>query len=107
MKDYLRKSEQGFTLIEMLIVLMIISVLLLIAVPNMAKNNEVATDKSTEATIDLLQAQIAAYEIENRETPESLEVLKKEGYVDQIECPSGGELTIVDGQVVKKDEEDE
>ena len=52
MKKWL-KLQKGFTLIEMLIVLMIISILLLIAVPNMSKNTKVANEKGCDATIDL------------------------------------------------------
>ena len=38
MKKYL-KNEKGFTLIEMMIVLLIISVLILITIPNVTKHS--------------------------------------------------------------------
>ena len=85
----MKTCERGFTLIEMLVVLMIITILLLIALPNMAKNNEVAAGKGCEATVKLLQTQVHAYEIEHGEKPSSLETLHEEGYVDQITCPNG------------------
>lgn len=66
------KNENGFTLIEMMIVLMIISIILLIAVPNMTQNNTVAQEKGCSATVDLLQAQVGAYQIEEGVAPESL-----------------------------------
>ncbi|TWI55994.1 competence protein ComGC [Halalkalibacter nanhaiisediminis] len=88
MKKIIR-AEKGFTLIEMLVVLMIISVLLLIAIPNMTKNNEVAANKGCDATVKLLQAQVHAYEIETKEKLTSLSVLKDNGYVESIECPNG------------------
>ncbi len=98
-------NERAFTLIEMMIVLMIISALLLIAIPNMAKNNTIAQEKGCKATIDLLQAQVGAYQIEKGHLPASLEVLKEEGYVERFECSDGTELTLdEDGEVVKKDE---
>ncbi|MCF6408450.1 competence type IV pilus major pilin ComGC [Pseudalkalibacillus salsuginis] len=80
-------NEHGFTLIEMLIVILIISILLLIAVPNMAKNNDVVKDKSCNATVKLIQSQVAAYEVENNTLPERIEDLSE--YIDSedMKCP--------------------
>jgi competence protein ComGC len=96
------KSADGFTLIEMMIVLFIISTLLLIAVPNMTKSNTIVKEKTCEATIDLLQSQVAAYEMEMGVELNSLGDLESKGYVDTITCPDeelnlvGGEVTIVE-----------
>ncbi len=84
-------NEKGFTLIEMLIVLMIISILLLIAVPNMSNNNEVAASKGCEATVKMVQAQVYAYEIEKGELPNNLDDLSPD-YVDKLKCPDDTEL---------------
>ncbi|WP_307794923.1 competence type IV pilus major pilin ComGC [Alkalihalobacillus sp. BA299] len=95
------KEEGAFTLIEMMIVLMIISVLLLIAVPNMTKNTTVANDKGCEATIDLLQAQIGAYTLDEGMEPETIDDLSP-NYVNNTSCPDGTKLKIdSDGKVVK------
>ncbi|RSL34533.1 prepilin-type N-terminal cleavage/methylation domain-containing protein [Salibacterium salarium] len=97
--------QSGFTMIEMMIVLLIITVLLLIAVPNLMKNNEVAQSKGCEATVKLLESQIGAYEVEHLEKPGSLEDLKEQGYVDRIVCPDNSLLTIGDdGKVVNMSE---
>lgn len=90
-------DERAFTLIEMMIVLMIISVLL-----HMSKNNTIAQEKSCEATIELLQAQVGAYQIEHNSLPSSLATLVDEGYIQKIECPGGETLQLtVDGKVVR------
>lgn len=86
-------SERAFTLIEMMIVLMIISILLLIAVPNMIKSQSVVQDKSTEATVKMVQSQIAAYQMDhNGELPPSLDVLVQQDYVDNIKTSEGRAL---------------
>lgn len=92
MKNILR-TEKGFTLIEMMIVLLIISILLLIAVPAMTNSNKVVQDKSCEATVKLVQSQVAAYKMDNNdnEYPTDLTDLK-DNYVDSIKCPDGDEL---------------
>jgi len=100
------KDEHGFTLIEMMIVLTIISVLLLILVPNLTKNSSVANDKSCEATIKMVQGQIGVYMSEhNGKPPESMDDLKDyiENYDEKngVRCPDNTELTIDNGKVVK------
>jgi competence protein ComGC len=97
------RKEDAFTLIEMMFVILIISTLLLIAVPQMTKSNAVVEKKSCEATIDLLQSQVAAFEMENGAAPAFLSELETEGYVDTVECPGGKELELTsDGKVEEK-----
>ncbi|CAM3108300.1 competence type IV pilus major pilin ComGC [Sporolactobacillus spathodeae] len=89
----IRGCDRGFTLIEMMIVLMIISILLLIAVPNMIKSQSVVRGKSTDATVKLVQSQVGAYQMDHNGTlPSSLEDLVTDGYVDSIKSPDGGTL---------------
>lgn len=100
-------SERGFTLIEMMIVLTIISVLLLIIVPNITKNSSVANDKSCDATIKMVQGQIGVYMSENNgKPPKNMDDLKDyiEDYdeTNGVRCPDGSKLTIVNGKVKKE-----
>ena len=52
MKKILKKlkKKDGFTLIEMLIVLFIIAILLILIIPNITKNIDTATDKNSSIT---------------------------------------------------------
>lgn len=45
-------NEKAFTLIEMLIVLMVISVLLLIVIPNITKHNGMINNKGCETFVN-------------------------------------------------------
>lgn len=105
---FIRKKEAGFTLIEMMIVLVIISILLLIAVPNLTKNQEAANEKGCEATKSLIKAQIIAYEIEKGDTIKSNEDLDKllnEKYIDTLKCPgSKDKITLNDLDFKLKEE---
>ena len=47
--DLFVKNEKGFTLIEMLIVLFIITILILVTVPNVTKHFQTIDDKGCEA----------------------------------------------------------
>lgn len=79
----------------MMIVLMIISILLMIAVPKMTSTQDVVETKSIDATVQLVQSQVAAYQMDHDGTlPESLETLVTEGYVDSLELPGDKTLTM-------------
>ncbi|MGP4074393.1 competence type IV pilus major pilin ComGC [Halobacillus sp. K22] len=87
------KNEKGFTLIEMLIVLLVISVLMIITIPNLTKNNGTIRDKGCEALVITAQAQAEAYSIENDGNyPEELSDLVDGQYLKQTTCPDGGVL---------------
>ena len=92
------KNQKGFTLIEMMIVLLVISVLLVITVPNVTKNNSSINEKGCEAFIQMVQGQVQAYQLENNALP-TIGNLTEGKYINQTKCPSGKEITIVDGKV--------
>lgn len=98
------KNEKGFTLIEMLIVLLVISVLLIITIPNMSKNSTTIRDKGCEALIKTTEAQVEAYFIENDVYPTDISELEGE-YISQSTCPNGSTLSITsDGKVTETSE---
>ncbi|MBP1969741.1 competence protein ComGC [Virgibacillus natechei] len=94
------KNNKGFTLIEMLIVLMVISVLIILFVPNLSDRSGDVHDKGCEALVKVVQAQVELYELEEGSTPDIAELLDK-GYIteDQDECSNGGTLSISNGTV--------
>ncbi|MFF2754336.1 competence type IV pilus major pilin ComGC [Psychrobacillus sp. NPDC058041] len=88
------KNSKGFTLIEMMIVLLIISVLILIAIPNVTKHSASIDDKGCKAFAKMLEGQVEAYKIENKKVP-TLEELDKEGYLKGDKtCPNGTVVNI-------------
>lgn len=77
MKKILNKTKKGFTLIEMVIVLFIISLLLLIMIPNLAKQKQDASKKGEDAFRVTMQTQIDMYDGSNL----SWSKLKSEGFI--------------------------
>ncbi|KXT75385.1 competence type IV pilus major pilin ComGC [Streptococcus sp. DD12] len=57
------KTAQAFTLIEMLVVLLIISVLLLLFVPNLTKQKDTVKDTGGAAIVKVVEAQAELYEM--------------------------------------------
>ncbi|HLR08245.1 MAG TPA: competence type IV pilus major pilin ComGC [Bacillota bacterium] len=95
--SHMFKNQKAFTLIEMLIVLMIISVLIILIIPNLKDKGEDVYDKGCGALVSVVQAQADAYYIENSQHP-TLNDLLKDNYIteDQQTCPNGKTLTIDD-----------
>ncbi|MDQ0158616.1 competence type IV pilus major pilin ComGC [Alkalibacillus salilacus] len=88
------KNQKGFTLIEMLIVMLIISVLLLLTIPNVVKHNQLVDDKGCDAFVDLVQSQVQLYKLDKGEYPATVADLESDGYVDQTECSNNQTITI-------------
>jgi competence protein ComGC len=99
------KNQKGFTLIEMMIVLLVISVLLVITVPNVTKNNSSINEKGCEAFINMVQGQVQAFQLDGNKSadgkliPVSIDALIKGEYITQDKCPTGKAITIEDGVV--------
>ncbi|WP_227395874.1 competence type IV pilus major pilin ComGC [Jeotgalibacillus aurantiacus] len=95
-------NTRGFTLIEMVIVLLVISVLLIVSLPNISSQSKEINGKGCEAFQQMVQAQVESYRMSNKALPESMVKLQEEGYLnaEEMTCPDGRELTIgTDGQV--------
>ncbi|MGT2784695.1 competence type IV pilus major pilin ComGC [Streptococcus merionis] len=84
----LKATVKGFTLVEMLIVLLIISVLLLLFVPNLTKQKDSVTKTGNQAVVKVVESQKELYAVANPTAGEpSAETLANEGYItnEQLE----------------------
>ena len=98
----LLKNNKGFTLVEMMIVLLIISVLILISIPNVTKHSASIDEKSCQAFVKMVEGQVAAYKMEHKKVP-TLADLETGEYLpgEDTKCPNGESVTIdpVNGKV--------
>ncbi|SDN07551.1 competence type IV pilus major pilin ComGC [Sediminibacillus halophilus] len=83
------KNEEGFTLIEMLIVLTIISILLILILPNLADKNEEVQTKGCTALAEMASSQIQAYVLDHGSEPDSISELLNENYLKTDTCANG------------------
>jgi competence protein ComGC len=90
------RNEQGFTLIEMLVVLMIITILIFVAIPNITKHSKNINNKGCQAFVDMVQGQVEAYEMEFHKYPVDVAELESQGYLvnKKTSCPNGKEVQI-------------
>jgi len=77
------KREDGFTLIEMSLVLFIISALLLLFVPNIASKQNSANATSNEAMVTVLQSQVDMYTMDEKVAPTSFNDMKTKKYLTE------------------------
>ena len=76
------KKYNGFTLLEMLIVLLIISVLILLFIPNLAKHKESVDKKGQEAIVKVVETQMDLYEME-KDQKATIDKLLAENYITE------------------------
>ena len=77
-------GQRGFTLIELMVVMFIISVLLLIAVPVYEKSIIRSKESVLHGNLSAIRNMIDEYTIDKQKAPDSLEDLVSEGYLRQI-----------------------
>lgn len=84
MKKMMMKLKEAkvkaFTLIEMLVVLLIISVLLLLFVPNLTKQKDAVNDKGKAAVVKVVESQAELYSLDKNENA-SLSKLQADGRI--------------------------
>ena len=75
MKLNTSKRRGGFTLVELLLVLVILGVLAAIVIPKFSGRTEQAKEQATRTQISTFRTAISAYEIDNGSFPRSLQDL--------------------------------
>lgn len=93
-------KDDGFTLLEMLVVLLIISVLILLFVPSLSSRTTSVQNKGCDALIKVVQAQVDLYTMEKGTIPNHLTNLVDD-YIseEQLTCQNGKELELQNGKV--------
>ncbi len=96
------KEPNGFTILEMMVVMLVVALLLLITLPNIQQKEKIIRAKGCSALLEIVNSQIMLFEIDEDRTPTSLSELISKGYLkeSQQKCPDGTTVSIQDGQAV-------
>lgn len=85
-----------------MVVLLVISIILLIALPNITKQSGTINEKGCSALKQMVQGQVQAYYMENNKYP-TIDELISAKYINEANktCPSGKTLSVSsDGTVI-------
>lgn len=95
-------NKKGFTLIEMVFVVSVILIIMLLVIPNVTNKHSIIKEKGCEAQLEVINAQIILYEIENGKLPSKISELYEgnNAYITKKQsiCPNGKNIYIKDGQ---------
>src|SRR6201989_3647133 len=76
-----RSREQGFTLLELMIVMVVISLLAAIAIPAYTSNIKHAREAVLNKDLHVLRQAIDSYTVDKQKAPQSLDDLVQSGYL--------------------------
>lgn len=95
--------KKGFTLLEMVVVVIIISVLFLLTVPNVSRVIDSVDNRACSAMTKVVDSAIAQFKLDYGQMPNNINDLVNGGYLDsnQTSCSNGKGLSIVDGHCVE------
>lgn len=85
----------------MLVVLVIISVLIILIIPNLSGKTKEVHNKGCKALESLVQAQADSYHLDTGTVVDSLNTLVTNNYIEESQktCPNNKTLTIAAGKV--------
>jgi general secretion pathway protein G len=79
-----KSTESGFTLIELMVVMLIIGVLMAIAVPNYISAIKTAKEAVLKEDLHVMRQAIDSYTMDKQKAPQSLQELVENGYLKSI-----------------------
>jgi general secretion pathway protein G len=79
-----RKQDAGFTLMELMIVMMIIGILAALAVPSFKAAIKSAREAVLKEDLQVMRSAIDSYTMDKQKAPQSLDDLVQDGYLKAI-----------------------
>jgi general secretion pathway protein G len=80
----MQKQDAGFTLMELMIVMMIIGTLMLIAVPRFTGAIKMAREAVLKEDLSVMREAIDSYTVDKQKAPQSLDDLIADGYLKAV-----------------------
>lgn len=84
LKNPIRKSEDGFTLVELMVVMLIIGILAAVAIPSFVAAIKSAKEAALREDLHVMRNAIDSYTMDKNKAPQSLDDLVQSGYLKEI-----------------------
>jgi general secretion pathway protein G len=84
MKNRKTKATNGFTLLELMIIISIVTIMLSIAIPTYSRSILSAREKALRSDLETLRGDIWKYTLDKQKGPQGLDDLRTAGYIDKI-----------------------
>ena len=98
-----KMNTTGFTLIEMVLVLFVISILMLLIIPNVVTQKQKVDTQGTKALVTVVQTQVELYEMEFGVNTATFEKLKIADYLSDAQSKQADlKLQLSNGKVSVK-----
>lgn len=101
----MKTKRRGFTLIETVTTLFIVSLLAMLVIPNVAQIRELANQRQADAMVNMIQGQVALYVEGTRSSDANYKDMVKTGYLTEAQVLSAEKKHIIisNGIVSKRD----
>ena len=80
----MRRSENGFTLVELMVVMLIIGILAAVAIPSFVAAIKSAKESALKEDLHVMRDAIDSYTMDKNKAPQSLDDLVQNGYLKEI-----------------------
>lgn len=101
LKGGIHINKQGFTLIELIIALAVMSVILLIAIPNYSATLDISKEKLCVNHRHEIMDDYKIFSFTDKDLTLEKFVENSDKYFDkELKCPSGGTYSVVDGEII-------
>lgn len=96
------QKNNGFTLLEMIIVITIVTILFLLTIPNIQTTLGIVDRKGDKARLKVVDSAIVQYRLEYNQDPTSTSELIENDLIneEQLQCSNNRIITIENGQAV-------